>query len=154
MSLSDGILDKRVARAEIEQIVFVDAGRHDQKRRLLDLRRLRGILDELNQLVLKHDRSGRYRQIAADLEGGFVDPGNAPLLQILDQVLHPGHQASRTCLDRRSNDFRIGHGEIGRTHRIDELPRVEAKLQLRFFVDLCFIDELSQLLWSLERRIP
>jgi hypothetical protein len=146
MPLRDRILDEGVSRAEIEQIILVDAGWHDQKRCLLDLRRLGGVLDQLNQLVLEDDRSGRYRQIAADFEGGFVDPGDTPLLQILDQVLHSGHQAARTRLDRRSNDFRVGRREIGRAHRIDELPRVEAKLQLRFFVDLGFVDELGQLL--------
>ena len=30
-------------------------------------------MDQLNQFVLEDDRSGRYRQIAADFEGGFVE---------------------------------------------------------------------------------
>ena len=93
MPLSDRIFDKRVSRAEIEQIVLVDAGRHDQERCFFDLGRLRRILDELNQLVLEDDRSGRYCQIATHLKSGFVDPGDTPFLEIFDQVLHPGRQA-------------------------------------------------------------
>ena len=101
MALRDGIFDERIARAEIEQIVLVDAGRHDQKRRLLDLRRLRRVLDELDQLVLEHDRSRRRRQIAADLESGFIDPRDAPLLEILDQVLHAVPRGSSSASGSR-----------------------------------------------------
>ena len=36
MPPGDSIFDKRVSRAEVEQIVFVDARRNDQKRRFLD----------------------------------------------------------------------------------------------------------------------
>ena len=130
MPPSDRIFNKRITRPEIEQIVLVDARRHDQERCFLDLRRLRRILDELNQLVLKDNRSGRYCQIASHLKSGFVDPGDAPFLEIFNQVLHPGRQARRTRLDCCSNDFRVSRREIRRAHRINELTRVEAKLQL------------------------
>ena len=126
----DGIFDKRVSRAEIEQIIFVDAGRHDHERRFLDLGRLRGILDQLDQFVLEHDRSGRCGKIATDFEDRLVDAGDPPLLQILDQILHSGYQARRAGPDCGPNDLRIGCREIRGTHRIDKLPRVEAKLQL------------------------
>ena len=65
-------------------------GGHHQERGFLDLGRLRRVLDELNQFILEHDRSGRYREVTAYLKCGFVDPGDAPFLEILDQVLHPG----------------------------------------------------------------
>ena len=93
MPLRDRIFNKRISCPEVEQIVLVNARRHDQQRCLLDLRRLRRILDELNELVLKDDRPRRYCQIAPHLESGFVNPGDTPFLEIFDQVLHPGHQA-------------------------------------------------------------
>ena len=84
MSLSNRIFNKRISRAEIEQIVLIDAGRHDQERCFLDLGGLRRILDELNQLVLEDDRSGRYRQIATHLKSGFIDPRDTSFLEILN----------------------------------------------------------------------
>jgi len=30
VALRDGVLDERIPRAKVKQIVFVDAGRHDQ----------------------------------------------------------------------------------------------------------------------------
>src|SRR6187397_1779488 len=86
MSPRDRIFNKRISDAEIEQIVLVDAMRHDQERCLLDLHRLRRILDELNEFVLKDDRPRCYCQIESHLESGFVNPGDTPLLEIFDQV--------------------------------------------------------------------
>ena len=146
MALRNGIFHERVARAEIEQIVLVDAGRHDHKRRLLDLCGLRRVLNELDQLVLEHDRAGRGSEIAADLEGGFIHPRDAALLQILDQVLHAVGETLGAGLDRAADDFRIGRGEVRRAHRVDELPRIESKLEFRLVVDLRLIDEVGQLL--------
>jgi hypothetical protein len=96
----------------------------------LDVGRLRRILDQLDQFVLEDDRSWSDGEIAADLKGRFVNPRNAPLLEILDQVLHPGDQTLGARLDSGSDDFRVGRGKIRRTHRVDELPRIEAKLEL------------------------
>ncbi len=142
----DGIFDERIARAEIEQIVFVDAGRNQQQRRLLDLGRLRRVLNELDEIVLVHDLSGRDGKIAADLEGGLVNPRDPALLEILDQILHSGRQTCGPRLDRGANDVRIGRRKIRRAHRIDILPGIETQLKLQSVVDLRLVDELGQLL--------
>ena len=146
MALGDSIFDERISGAEIEQIVFVDAGRDDQERRLLDLGRLRRILNKLDQFVLEYDRSRGNRKIATDLEGGFIHPRDAPFLKILDQVLHAGRQARRARLNGGPNDLRIGRRKVRRAHRVDKLSRIETKLQLGSVVDLRLIDKIRQLL--------
>ncbi len=140
MALSNRIFNERISRAEIQQVVLVDARRHDQKRCLLDVGRLWRIFDELDQLVFEDDRSRCCREISADLKCGFVNPGDAPFPDIFNQVMHPGRQTRRACLDRGSNDLGICPGEIGRAHRINELPCIEAKLQLGLIIDRGLID--------------
>ena len=146
VALGNGIFDERIAGAEIEQIVLVDAGRNQQQRRLLDLRRLRRVLNELDEFVLVHDLSGRDGKIAAHLEGGLVNPRDPALLDVLDQILHSGRETRGPGLDRGAHDVRIGRREIRRAHRIDELPGVETKLKLQLVVDLRFVDDFGQLL--------
>ena len=146
VALRDGVLNKRIPRAKIKQIILIDAWWHDKQRRLLDLARLRRIFDELDQFIFEDDRSWRYRKISPNLEGGLIDPGDSSLLDIFDQVLHPGRQTRRACLDGGSNDLGICPGKIRRAHRVDELSRIESKLQLGFVVDLGLIDKLGQLL--------
>src|SRR5258705_3789891 len=76
--LRDRIFNKRVSHAEIEQIVLVNARWHDQERRFLDFRRLRRVLDELNQLVREDKPSGRYCRIRIHLKKGIVYPAGRP----------------------------------------------------------------------------
>ena len=45
VALRDGVLDERIPGAKVKQIIFVNAGRNDQQRRLLDRARLRSVLD-------------------------------------------------------------------------------------------------------------
>jgi hypothetical protein len=145
MALRYGVFDEGIALAEIEQVVLVDTGRHDQQRGLLDLRRHRRVLDQLDQLVLVDDGARRVGEIAADLEPGFVDPRDPPLLNVLDQVLHAGGETRRAGLDRSADHFRIGGGKVRRAHRVDELARVELQLQPGPLVHLRLLDELGEL---------
>ena len=146
MALGDSIFNERISGAEIEKIVFVDAGRDDQERRLLHLGRLRRILNKLDQFVLEYDRSRGNRKIATDLEGGFIHPRDPTFLKILDQVLYPCRQARRTRLNSGPNDLRIGRRKVGRAHRVDKLSCIETKLQFGSVVDLRLIDKIRQLL--------
>jgi hypothetical protein len=45
VALGDGVLNQRISGAKVKQIILVDAWRHDKQRRLLDLARLRSILN-------------------------------------------------------------------------------------------------------------
>jgi hypothetical protein len=93
-ALGDQVLDQRVLRREVENVVFHDPGRHDQHRLRPHLSGRRRVLDELDQLVAEHDLAGRHRQVAADLEG--LRPGGRPpvdrALPVLDEVPEAAHQ--------------------------------------------------------------
>src|SRR6266404_644443 len=142
VTLSDRILDKRILFSEIEQIVFVDAWRDNQKRRSLHILRFWSVLDQLDELIFEDHRSRRYRKIATNFECCFVDPRNASLLNVFDEVLHTGNQTGGTALDGRSDHGRIGKRKVRWTHRINELPGEKSKLKLRFFINLSLLDEI------------
>src|SRR6266404_3663946 len=142
VTLRDRILDERILFSEIEQIEFVDAWRDNQKRRSLHILRFWRVLNQLDELIFEDHRSRRYRKIATNFERCFVNPRNAPLLNVFDEVLHPGNQTSGTALDGRSDHSRIGKRKVRWTHRIYELPGVKSKLKLRFFIDLSLLDEI------------
>src|SRR6476660_8709355 len=143
VTLSDRILDERILFSEIEQIVFVDAWRDNQKLHVL---RFWSVLNQLDELIFEDHRSRRYRKIATNFECCFVDPRNAPLLNVFDEVLHTGNQTSETALDGRSDHGRIRKREVRWTHRINELPGEKSKLKLRFFIHLSVLNEVIQLL--------
>ena len=145
MALRDRVLDQRISRAKVEQIIFVDAWRHDQQGRLLDLTCLRGILDQLNQFIFENHRARGGREIAPDFKGRLIDPCDPPLLEVINQILHAVREARRAGFDRLADHFGIGRGKIRRTHRINKLAGIKPKLQFCLVVDLRPIDELMQL---------
>ena len=89
-------LDERVLGLEVEDVELVDPRRHDQQRRVVDLRRRRRVLQQLDQLVLVDDLAGRGRDVLADLEGLEVGHRMCELalaaLEVVEQVLQPLHQ--------------------------------------------------------------
>ena len=146
MTLRNRVLDQRVARAKIKQIILIDAWRHEQQRRLFDLTRLRSVLDQLNQFIFENHRSRRGRQVTSDFKGRLVDPGDPALLQVINQILHAVREARGAGFDRLADHLGIGRGKIRRTHRIDKLAGIKPKLQSRLIVYLRLINELMQLL--------
>ena len=145
VSLRDRVFDEGIPGAEIEQIILVDAGRRDQQRGLFDLGGLRLVLDQLDQVVFVDDGAGGGGEVAADLEGGFVDARDAALLEVVDQVTHTVGEARRAGFDRGPDYFRIGRRKVRRADGVDILAREEAELQLGAVVDLCALDEVLQL---------
>ena len=89
MALIDRELDEGILRAKIEDVVLVDARRNDQQRPLVDLRRRWVVLDELDQLVAKHDLARRHAQVAADFERRFVGHRDAAAASVGDQIGKP-----------------------------------------------------------------
>ena len=75
----------------------------------------------------------------ADLEGlhvGLPDGERAlAALEIGQQVLQALQQVLALALDRRLHDLRVGHGEVGGRHRVDELARIEVDLLRGLVVD-------------------
>ena len=100
MALRDRVLNQRIPSAEVQQIIFIDAGGHNQERRLLDVGRLWRVLDQLDQFILEDNRPRGYRKIATDLEGGLINSCDATFVKVVDQVLHPVGEARRPRFDR------------------------------------------------------
>src|SRR6266404_7433505 len=76
MSLIHGPLDERVLGPQVEHIILVDPGRHDEERSPLDLGGRGSVLDQLHQLVLKDDLPGCGSDVlteAKDLQIGHRD---------------------------------------------------------------------------------
>ena len=71
-ALADQELDEALGRRQIEDVVLVDPGRHDQERPLAHLVGRGRVLDELQEVVLIDDLAGRGGEVAPDLEGRGV----------------------------------------------------------------------------------
>ena len=146
MALRDRVLNQRISRAKVQQIILVDAWRHKEHRRLLDLARLRGILDQLNQLIFENHGARGSREVAADFKGCLIDSCDASLLKVIDQILHSIGKAGRSGLNCLADNFWIGRGKVRWTHRINKLTSIKTELQFCFVVDLSSLDKFVQLL--------
>ena len=131
-ALIDAPLDEGFFRSEIEDVEFVDPGRHDQERRAQHVFRRRLILDQLHQLVLEDHLAGRHRHVDANREVGGVGLADAQRavsgLDVFRQHLHAANQVVAAGSQRLAQHFRIGENEIRRRYRIGDLLNVELRL--------------------------
>ena len=132
IALRYGPSDKRVLRPQIEHVVLVDPGRHDQERPAIHRLRARRILDQLHQLVLEDDLSGRRGDGLAQDEVVLVRHARREpalvALQIVEHVAQAPQQVLAPGLGGLPERRRVGGEEVGRRQRIDELARVEGEL--------------------------
>jgi len=128
--LIDDIFDEALLRRKIEDVVFVDPGRHHQQWPLADFLCCRRILNELQQFILKDDLARRGGEVAAKLEGGGVGLADlhqiARVLEILGEKIGAVQKITAVRDDRFAQDLRVGREEIRR--RIG--ARVLAKIEL------------------------
>ena len=139
VALVDRPLDERILLAQVEDVELVDPRRHDQQRPLQHLGGRRRVLDQLHQRVLVHDLARRDRDVLAQLELAAVGHADAQLaaaaaLQVAQQVVQAGEQVAAAGVDRRAQDFRVGHREVGRRQRVDVLAGEEVDLLARVLV--------------------
>ena len=80
------------------------------------------VLDQLKQLVLEDDGTGRDREIAADLESLLVGHRDAAFAEILEQVPHARRHAVAAGLHRTLDRLGIGGKVVRRAQRIQDLP--------------------------------
>ena len=139
LAFAHGPADEGVLLPEIQDVIFVDPGRHDEHRPLGDIGGRRLVLQQLDQIVLEDDLARGDRDVAADLEGvriGHLDLELAlAALEVVEQMLQPLHQILAAGLQGLAQDLRVGHDEIARRHGIDELARVEIDLLGRLGVE-------------------
>ena len=91
MTLADRPADEAVLRAKVEDVELVDPGRRDQQRPLQHSLGVRGVLDQLHQVVLKHHLAGGDADVPPEVESlriGHLDPELAPsLLQVGQEIV-------------------------------------------------------------------
>ena len=132
-TLIDAPLDEGFFRRQVEHVIFVDPGRHDQQRLLEHLLGRRRILDELHDVVLEDHFAGRYCQIAADLEHRGIGLAN---LQIAAAGLRCRRQAcacrargSRRCWSSVSRSSSgLVRTKFDGDSRVGDLPHIELGL--------------------------
>jgi len=124
------VRDERVLRLQVEHVVLVDARGDDHQRTLGHLGRARRVLNELDQLVLEHDRAGGDGEVASDLERRFVTLADAAALCIGDELREPSRQALAVRFERLVERLRVGGRKVRRAHGVDPLPQREARTLL------------------------
>ena len=95
VALGHRVRDERVRRLQVEDVVLVDARRDDHQRPLVDLVGRRGVLDQLDQLVLEDHGARRGADVAAHLERRLVGHRDAALGQVLGEQLAGPRSGSR-----------------------------------------------------------
>src|SRR5680860_1020229 len=88
-------LDVAPTRRQVHDVVLVDPRRAAQKRDLKSLLGLRFVLDELHELVAKHDLARRGRQALSHLERRGVDLSRQALVvsYIVEEIPEPARNA-------------------------------------------------------------
>src|SRR5260370_12969738 len=84
MTLRDRVTHNRIPRPKIKQIILVEAWWHEKQWRLLDFARLRGILDQLNEFILKNHRAGCRCEVAPHFKGRLIDPCDPSFLEVIN----------------------------------------------------------------------
>ena len=116
--------DHRVLLAQVEDVIFVDPGREDQQRDLVDLVGRWGELQDLDQLVLEDHLARSGGDVVADLEWREVGLADRQLAaaagEIAGEILHAPHQALALGGGHFSQRRRVRHQEVGRGEGVGE----------------------------------
>ncbi len=123
-ALPDEIVDERVLRPEIEDVVFHDPGRDDQHRLGMDGFGLRLVLQKLEQVVAEDDLAGGAGQGLADDVGAVeIGPGAAQRGGDVDGQ-HRGavHQVRTGGVARRLDHLGVEEGEVRGREGVEHLP--------------------------------
>jgi hypothetical protein len=139
MALRDRPFHEAVFGPQVEDIIFVDPGRHDQQRPLQHIRCRRIILDELHQRRLPHHLARRGGNILAQPEGLAIRHADAKIafatFQVGQQVGETLQQVLATGFHRLAQHLRIGQQEVAGAQRIDELAGIEIDLLRHLWIE-------------------
>ena len=127
MPLADGPADEGVLGLQIENVIFVDARRHDHERPPADPCGRRRVLQQLDQLVAENHAAGRHREVTPDLERAVVAHRNAAPPRVGGEIGEPLHEARSFGRERAVQHLGIGGHEIRRRERIHVLLRDEGE---------------------------
>ena len=135
LALLDQPLHQAAPGRQVEHVVLVDRRGREQQRHLADLRGLRLVLDELEDVGAHDDRSRGEREVLAHCEPAHVDRRGQPR-EVVQEVARAPDQVLASLVDARLDDRRVGPGEVRRRERIEEVARGEPRLALGAPVDV------------------
>ena len=138
LPLGDVVLDHAPPRRDVEHVELVDRRRDEQQRHLPHLIGRRLVMDQLEHVGPEHDRSGRGRDIDADLELARVDGRRQSRrrVQIVHEVPRAADQIAAAGVDDLLDHRRIGPGKVGRGERVEDVPGREPRAPLGAPVDI------------------
>ena len=136
--LGDEVLDDTAPRREVEDVVLVDRRRDEEQRDLVHLLGRRLVLDQLEHVGAEHDRAGRDREVAADLELRGVDALRQPRrrCEVGGEALRAADEVGAPLVDDRLEDRGVRPGEVRRRERVEHVACGEARLALGLPVEL------------------
>ena len=127
VALADQVAHHRVVRRQIEDVVLHDPRRQDEHRLRVHLVGLRGVADQLHQVVAEHHLTGRDGDIAADHEAAAAGLvlRRRHAADVGGQVLHALEQVGTAGLQGVLEQHRVGQQAIGRRQHVQPLAREE-----------------------------
>ena len=131
VALRDRPAHEGVLRLQVEHVVLVDPGRHDEERPAEHRLRRRRILDQLHEVVLEDHLSRCRGDGLAQGEVALVRHAGREAavvgFEVVEQVAQAPHDVLALGLDGLSQRRRIGGEKVGRRQGIDESARVEGE---------------------------
>ena len=100
MVLRYRVRDERVLRLKVEDVVLIDARRHDDQRAPMHAVGRRAVLDQLNQLVLVDHATWCRADVAAHLECRFVGHRDTTPRQVFGEQTQALGQTGATGFHR------------------------------------------------------
>ena len=134
--LTDGITHQRVFWLQIQDVVLVDARRHQHKRPLVHLGRQWLVFNQLENLVFIHHRTFRRGDVLAHFKHALVSHGDMPLLHVMQQVLNAFGQTLTLGFNRFLLGFRIQCQEVAWRHGSHPLLHGKTNALTRFLIGL------------------
>ncbi len=135
---------RRAAGREVGQVVLVDQRRHEQHRLGLHFRRDRVVLDQLHHRRAQDDRTGRRRDLLAELElarfGADRQAGRAA--DVVGEPLRAGHEAAAAAVDHGLPRRGVRPRPVGGRERLDQVDRDQPQPVVVGGVELGGVEQL------------
>ncbi|SAL07903.1 hypothetical protein AWB81_08397 [Caballeronia arationis] len=140
------ILDDALVRSQIEDVELVDLRRHDQLRASVDVRGRWRVLNEFEDLVTKHDCTGRSAEIPADVERRLVDlGGHALVVQRIGQHVPQARSETRSARIHELPERRgIARQRVGRRECVGQERHHELRAFLARVIECRALDEAGE----------
>ena len=131
--------DQALLGVEIQDVELVDPGRRDEDRPAEDLLRLRRVLNDLADVVLRHHRAGSDGEVPADLEAGGIGLSQLQAAvarrHVLGEHLHAAYEIGAVLRHGLAVEFGVGQNEVRGRDGVGDLLHVEGGLLARVRIE-------------------